>query len=108
MLLSLAGIPLTAGFFAKFYVLAAGVSTLLWWLVISLVVSSVIGLYYYLRLIVTMFLPVPDRAGRADTMALSWVTSAVLATLAWVVVWLGVYPTWLINVIQSATTGFWK
>jgi len=108
MLLSLAGIPLTAGFFAKFYVLAAGVSTLLWWLTISLAVSSVIGLYYYLRLIVTLFLPEPGKAERADTVALSWVTGVVLAMLASVVVWLGVYPTWLINVIQSATTGFWR
>jgi NADH-quinone oxidoreductase subunit N len=59
-LLSLAGIPLTAGFIGKFYVLNAGVGSALWLLVITLVVSSVIGLYYYLRLIVTMYLGVPE------------------------------------------------
>jgi NADH-quinone oxidoreductase subunit N len=107
MLLSLAGIPLTAGFFAKFYVLSAGVSTLLWLLTVSLAISSVIGLYYYLRLIVTLFLPAPDKAERADTISLSWVTGTVLALLALAVLWLGVYPTWLINVIQSVTSGFW-
>jgi len=107
MLLSFAGIPLTVGFFAKLYVLAAGVGTSLWLLVIALAASSVIGLYYYLRLIVTMFLPVPDNQGEADGMPLSWVEGAMLAVLALVVLWLGVYPTPLISVIQSVATGSW-
>lgn len=55
MLLSLAGIPLTAGFLAKFYVVAAGVSGAAWVLVFVLVTSSVIGLFYYLRVLVTMY-----------------------------------------------------
>jgi NADH-quinone oxidoreductase subunit N len=54
MLFSLAGIPLTAGFVGKFYLLAAGVSVQLWALVAILVVNSAIGLYYYLRIIVVM------------------------------------------------------
>src|SRR3546814_7313992 len=49
MLISLAGIPLTAGFIGKFYVAAAGIHAGLWLLVILLVVNSVIGLFYYLR-----------------------------------------------------------
>src|SRR3546814_660613 len=57
MLISLAGIPLTAGFIGKFYVAAAGIHAGLWLLVILLVVNSVIGLFYYLRLIVIMFQP---------------------------------------------------
>ena len=55
MMLSLAGIPLTAGFLGKFYVVAAGASATVWWLVIALVVTSVIGLYYYLRVVVIMY-----------------------------------------------------
>src|SRR5438105_471491 len=55
MILSLAGIPLTAGFLGKFYVLAAGASAAAWSLVIVLIVSSTIGLVYYLRVIVAMF-----------------------------------------------------
>ena len=47
-LLSLAGIPLTAGFVAKFYLIAAGVTGHLWWLVLALVIGSGIGIYYYL------------------------------------------------------------
>jgi NADH-quinone oxidoreductase subunit N len=48
-MLSLAGIPLTAGFIAKFYIIIAGASTRLWILLIILVINSVIGLFYYLR-----------------------------------------------------------
>jgi NADH-quinone oxidoreductase subunit N len=107
MLLSLAGIPLTVGFFAKFYILAAGVDALLWVLVVALVVSSVIGLCYYLRLIVTMFLPTPDKKSQTDEMPPPWFAGMALVLLALAVFWFGVYPTWLINVIQSVTTGLW-
>ena len=58
-LFSLAGIPLTAGFFAKFIVLMSGVHGALWLPVIVLVLTSVIGLYYYLRIISTLFAPAP-------------------------------------------------
>lgn len=57
MMLSLAGIPVTAGFIGKFYVVIAAVNAQLWWLLALVVVGSAIGLYYYLRVIVTMFLP---------------------------------------------------
>ena len=106
-LLSLAGIPLTAGFVAKFYVLAAGVGAYLWLMVIALVVSSVIGLYYYLRLIVTMFLPVLDSKEIVERVALTWAEGTTLAVLGAIVLWLGVYPGLFIDVIQSATVGFW-
>lgn len=58
-LFSLAGIPLTAGFFAKFVVLLSGVHSELWWPVMILVITSVIGLYYYLRIISTLFSQAP-------------------------------------------------
>jgi NADH-quinone oxidoreductase subunit N len=59
MLLSLAGIPLTAGFMGKFFVVLAGVNSHLWWLLGVLVVGSAIGLYYYLRAMITLFMPAP-------------------------------------------------
>src|SRR4051812_5090505 len=55
MVLSLAGIPLTAGFLGKFYVFAAGASAATWFAVVVLIISSTIGLVYYLRVIVAMF-----------------------------------------------------
>jgi NADH-quinone oxidoreductase subunit N len=106
MLLSLAGIPFTVGFFAKFYILAAGAGALLWSLVIALVLSSVIGLYYYLRLIVTMFVDGPAKSTWMDTAPVSWAVGVVLAMLALIVVGFGVYPTWLIELIQLVATGF--
>src|SRR5690606_34258368 len=48
MMLSLAGIPLTAGFIGKFYVIAAGVQSQLWWLLGALILGSAIGVFYYL------------------------------------------------------------
>ena len=56
MMLSLAGIPMTLGFIGKFYVLAVGVQAHLWWLVGAVVVGSAIGLYYYLRVAVSLYL----------------------------------------------------
>jgi NADH-quinone oxidoreductase subunit N len=96
---SLAGIPLTAGFVGKFYVALAGVGSALWLLVIVLVVSSAISLFYYLRVIVRMFSPVegaPALAAQARPPAV-----IALAALLVLLLWLGVYPTPLIQLIQS-------
>src|SRR5580658_4295216 len=59
-LLSLAGIPATMGFLGKFYVLAAGAAVEAWLLIIILVVSSVAGLFYYLRIVVTLYSVPPE------------------------------------------------
>ncbi len=53
--LSLAGMPITIGFIGKFYVFTLAIKLSAWWLVATMVVSSAIGLYYYLRVIVTLF-----------------------------------------------------
>jgi NADH-quinone oxidoreductase subunit N len=100
-LFSLAGIPLTVGFVGKFYLLAAGVESSLWLLVISLVISSVIGLYYYLRIIVAMYLQPLARDRTAQTAPfLPLGGGLALATLVLLLVWLGVYPGPAIDVIQ--------
>ena len=103
MLLSLAGIPLTAGFIGKFYVIAAGVGSALWLLLVLLVINSVISLFYYLRIIVVMSaershgdLPVEDVA----VMPVSFTDGLVLATLSGLLLWLGLYPAPLIALVQ--------
>jgi len=53
-MLSLAGIPLTAGFMAKFFVITVGIQSGLWGLLAVLVVGSAVGIYYYLRVIFAM------------------------------------------------------
>jgi NADH-quinone oxidoreductase subunit N len=63
-LLSLLGLPVTAGFFGKFYIFTVAVHSNLIWLAILMAVNSVIGSYYYLRLIIVMYMhePKPDAA----------------------------------------------
>lgn len=105
MLFSLAGIPLTAGFVGKFYVLAAGVLSDLWVLVILLVASSVIGLYYYLRFIITLYLSAPEAEPRSPLPAsrrFSFPEGLVLAGLTVLLIWFGVYPAPLLGAIQAA------
>ncbi|MDE0184230.1 MAG: NADH-quinone oxidoreductase subunit N [Candidatus Poribacteria bacterium] len=113
VLLSLAGIPLTAGFVGKFYVVAAGVGSALWLLLVLLVVNSTIGLYYYLRIVVAMYRTPEDKAGEAATgltaaespttpASLPLIGGVVLAGLTLLIVWLGVYPATLMRVIKVA------
>jgi NADH-quinone oxidoreductase subunit N len=105
-LLPLAGIPLTAGFVGKFYLLAAGVGSALWLLVILLVRASAIGLFYYLRLIVAMYMPLPQELeGSVVVPPVPWAGSLVLAALTLALVWLGVYPAPLIDLVQRAVAG---
>lgn len=102
-LLSLAGIPLTAGFLGKFYLLSAGVHSSLWFLVIMLVVNSAIGLFYYLRIIRVMFHgPEEDTGSRLYTsFSLSSAGSIMLAVLFSLLLWLGIYPGPMIEIIRQ-------
>jgi NADH-quinone oxidoreductase subunit N len=102
-LLSLAGIPLTAGFLGKFYLLAAGASTNFWWLLVVLALSSTVGAYYYLRVIVLM-------ASREDSgeavcvkrrLPVSAPRDVVLIGLTLATLLVGMYPAPIIHFIQS-------
>jgi NADH-quinone oxidoreductase subunit N len=99
MLLSLAGIPLTAGFIGKFYVVAAGVGSALWLIVIALVINSAIGLFYYLRIILALYSHPEEKIVAEPALPLSG--SAVLAGLMIILIWLGVYPVPVIQIIQK-------
>jgi NADH-quinone oxidoreductase subunit N len=103
MLLSLAGIPLTAGFVGKFYVMAAGIGSALWLLVTMLVINSAIGLYYYLRIIVIVFSSASTEEAKPFLTAprIPVGASVVLAVLTLLLLLLGVYPAPVINVIQT-------
>ena len=65
-MLSLAGIPLTAGFMAKFFVITVGVQSHLWVLLTALIVGSAVAIYYYLRVIFAMSKPCEVK-GKAST-----------------------------------------
>ena len=105
-LLSLIGIPLTAGFIGKAYVLLAGVGSAVWLLALALIVTSAIGLYYYLRIILVMARP-PDAEDEAQPRAApaSRLENLVLAALALGIVGLGVYPAPLLELIQRTAAG---
>lgn len=102
-MLSLAGIPVTAGFIGKFYVIAAGVDARLWVLLGAVVLGSALGLYYYLRVVVTMYLQDPKRmrfsAPRDWAQQVGGLMVLLLAVLMFV---LGLYPEPVIALIRLA------
>jgi len=98
-LLSLAGVPLTAGFVGKFYLVLAGIDATLWMLVFVLVVSSAIGLFYYLRIIVALYM---QPAGATwSSPPLSFGGGATLAVVVVLLIGLGIYPDAFIKMIQA-------
>jgi len=103
MVLSLAGMPVTAGFFAKFYLVAAGVGSSLWLLIIMLILNSGIGLFYYLRLILAIFSGAPERAAAAAPRYEGRIALGVLLVL---LIWWGLYPAPLLDWIARVSIGF--
>lgn len=100
-LLSLAGIPVTAGFVAKFYVLTVSVDAALWALVLTLVVTSVVGLFYYLRVIVALLSPGPD-GERRGRLAVPFISGVVLALATLSLLWVGLAPRALAGLLRIA------
>jgi NADH-quinone oxidoreductase subunit N len=93
-LLSLAGIPLTAGFFAKYYMLAAALQTGKYlWLVIFAVLCAAVSVYYYFRVIQAMYF----KDGEPQEIEASSGFKSLLIFVAIVIVLLGIFPQWLID-----------
>jgi NADH-quinone oxidoreductase subunit N len=99
-LLSLIGIPMTGGFFAKFYVFNAAVKTNLIWLTIIGVVNGGVGAYYYLRIIVMMYM----RESRKEVpvtpvpIALGFALACCLAAT----IYLGIFPNRVLQFAQDS------
>ena len=100
-LLSFAGIPLFAGFMGKFYVLAAGIqSGGVWPLLISLIVGSILGLFYYLRIVFAMYqrpahqtnLAIKDGATSSAMVSRTWAGLVVLWATTILILFIGVFP----------------
>lgn len=102
-LISLTGIPPTAGFMAKLYIFNAGVDANLIWLVIVGVLNAVIAAYYYLRIVKLMYLGEPVSEERvASTRSLN----VALAIACLGVLVLGIYPWVVLRVAETATRLF--
>lgn len=103
MMLSLAGIPLTAGFIGKFFVIFAAVQAMNWFLAAMVVLGSAIGLYYYLRVMVVLYMTPPDRP-RIDAQS-SWGVHAgglMVLAVTLLVLALGIFPAPMIDVATWA------
>jgi len=103
MLLSLAGIPLTAGFIGKFYIFTSAADGRLWGLLLAIIVGSGLGLYYYLRIIVVMSMNIEATEIQPGKPNQNCISMAILAVLTMLLVWFGIYPDLLIGVIQSVS-----
>ena len=101
-LLSLLGLPITAGFFGKLYVFNVAVSSKLIWLAVLMAVNSVIGTYYYLRVIVVMYMH--ERKGDAPANAatsLSLTSAMVVVVAALATLYLGLLPNHVLGIVLS-------
>jgi NADH-quinone oxidoreductase subunit N len=99
-LLSLLGLPVTAGFFGKFYIFKAAVNSHLIWLAVLMAINSIIGAYYYLRVIVFMYM----REGSAEASSAAptrfpVAVNLVLAITAIGTVYFGLFPDHVLNFI---------
>jgi NADH-quinone oxidoreductase subunit N len=102
-LLSLLGLPITAGFFGKFYVFKAAVNSNLIWLAVLMAINSIIGAYYYLRLIVVMYMR--DYKGNmpADApVTLSFTSAMVVVVTTLATVYLGLFPNHVLGLVLNA------
>jgi NADH-quinone oxidoreductase subunit N len=99
-MLSLGGIPPTAGFFGKFYVFRAALEkpTLIWLVVIA-VLNSVVSVFYYLRVVTAMYF---REVGREAKPLRATSVSAALLIAALGVLVIGILPTWLVDVANAA------
>ena len=95
-LLSLAGIPPTAGFLAKVLVFQAAVNAGHWALVVVAVLASVVAAFFYIRVIVVMYMQEPEEAGTISTRPIPGIGLAVTAALT---LFLGVFPGLLLDPI---------
>jgi NADH-quinone oxidoreductase subunit N len=103
-LLSLLGLPVTAGFFGKFYIFKAAVNSHLIWLAVLMAVNSIIGSYYYLKVIVAMYMrePAEDSAATAP-IAFPAAVNVVLAVSAIGTIYFGLFPNQAFRLLLEKT-----
>jgi len=90
-LLSLLGLPATGGFLGKFYAFQAALDSRLVWLVVLAAINSVIGAYYYLRVIVSMYFWDPQKDFQSIAVTPAIATALVIAAAG--TIYLGLFPT---------------
>jgi NADH-quinone oxidoreductase subunit N len=105
-LLSLAGLPVTAGLIGKFYIVWAGVSARLWVLVGCLVAGSAVSLYYYLRVLAALFSRAEEAAAAAPVDRAGGLGGRLtVGAAAGLLVLIGVWPGPGISLITALVSG---
>jgi len=99
-LLSLIGIPMTGGFFAKFYVFSAAIKANLIWLTIIGVINSGVGAYYYLRIIVMMYMREPRKPVPVTPVPLAGRLALAVCVIA--TLYLGLFPGRVLQYAQGS------
>ena len=98
----LIGMPLTAGFIGKYYLMLAGVDQQLWMLLFVLVAGSALGLYYYLKVILVMCKASTEAHVNTSQASDSGYSGVLICLLCGLVLLVGVHPTPTIDWIQIA------
>jgi NADH-quinone oxidoreductase subunit N len=101
-LLAQAGVPLTSGFFAKFYVITAAVEAGSTGLAIIAMLTAVVAAFLYLRIIVSMYMSV-EEAGEPRRIPVPFAAGLALVACAAVTLWVGIFPGPLAGKAQDAT-----
>jgi NADH-quinone oxidoreductase subunit N len=99
MIFSLAGMPLTAGFMSKFYILLIGTVNAQWLLIWLLIINSAISLYYYLKVVFYIFKPALENQSKENNL-IPIGSSIVLAISLIIIIWIGIAPNGLVNLIH--------
>jgi NADH-quinone oxidoreductase subunit N len=99
-LLSLIGIPMTGGFFAKFYVFSAAMRANLIGLTVIGVINSAVGAYYYLRIIVVMYMREPRKQVPVSPISFGLGTALALSIVA--TLYLGLVPNRVLQIAQHS------
>lgn len=102
---SLIGVPLTGGFFGKFYVFQAALGSHLIWLTVLGLINSAIAAYYYLKIIVAVYMHEPSAATTELAPAPATLRIAIWASAAGVLL-LGIFPSALLSVISFSASVF--
>src|SRR5205823_6430484 len=98
-MLSLGGIPPTAGFMGKFWLFGAAIDAHYYWLAVIGVLNSAVSLYYYIRIVVFMYLK-NETIGSEPTSSPSLTVALAVAVVATIV--LGVYPRLLFDLAEAS------
>ncbi|HLX44102.1 MAG TPA: NADH-quinone oxidoreductase subunit N, partial [Bryobacteraceae bacterium] len=100
-LLSLIGVPLTGGFFGKFYIFKAALDANLVWLTVLGLLNSAVAAYYYLRILVVMYMKEPDGSADALPSAGAGIKIAVFASALGTLI-LGIFPGIILDFASKA------